>query len=53
LLARLHGYDRMAHAVPDLDRLIADAGFENVSSGEAPPWLRYVRATKGGTVRDE
>jgi ubiquinone/menaquinone biosynthesis C-methylase UbiE len=53
LLARMHGYDRMAHAVPDLDQLIVDAGFENVNSGEAPPWLRYVRATKSGNLRSE
>jgi ubiquinone/menaquinone biosynthesis C-methylase UbiE len=46
LLARLHGYDRMAHAVADLERIIADAQFEQLRSGEVPPWLRYVRATK-------
>jgi ubiquinone/menaquinone biosynthesis C-methylase UbiE len=46
LLARLHGYDRMSEAVADLDRLIADAGFKHVTTGEAPPWLRYVRAVK-------
>ena len=46
LLARLHGYDRMARAVPDLERIIADAQFEEVCSGEAPPWLRYARAVK-------
>jgi ubiquinone/menaquinone biosynthesis C-methylase UbiE len=45
-LARLHGYDRMAQAVPDLERMIADAEFEQVRGGEAPPWLRYVRAAK-------
>jgi len=43
-MGRLHGYDRMAQAVPDLERLIADAGFEHVRDGEAPPWLRYVLA---------
>jgi ubiquinone/menaquinone biosynthesis C-methylase UbiE len=53
LLARMHGYDRMAQAVPDLERVIADAGFENVNTFEAPPWLRYVRATKTGNVRSE
>jgi ubiquinone/menaquinone biosynthesis C-methylase UbiE len=46
VLARLHGYDRMAQAVPDLERMIADADFEQVCTGEAPPWLRYVRAAK-------
>jgi ubiquinone/menaquinone biosynthesis C-methylase UbiE len=46
LLARLHGFDRMAEAVSDLQQLIASAGFEQLVHGEAPPWLRYVRATK-------
>jgi ubiquinone/menaquinone biosynthesis C-methylase UbiE len=46
LLARAHGYDRMARSVADLDRLIADAQFEQIRDGEAPPWLRYVRASK-------
>jgi ubiquinone/menaquinone biosynthesis C-methylase UbiE len=46
LLAKLHGYDQMAHAVADLERTIASAEFEQLSSGEVPPWLRYVRATK-------
>jgi ubiquinone/menaquinone biosynthesis C-methylase UbiE len=45
-LARLHGYDRMAQAVPDLERMIVDADFEQLRGGEAPPWLRYVRAVK-------
>jgi ubiquinone/menaquinone biosynthesis C-methylase UbiE len=46
LLAHLHGYDRMAQAVPDLEGMIADAGFDQVGGGEAPPWLRYARAMK-------
>lgn len=46
LLARVHGFDRMASAVPDLERLAADTGFEQVTTGEAPPWIRYVRAVK-------
>jgi ubiquinone/menaquinone biosynthesis C-methylase UbiE len=46
LLARAHGYDRMATAVSDLERMIADADFVEVRGGEAPPWLRYVRAAK-------
>src|SRR5579864_706693 len=46
LLAHLHGYDRMAHAVPALERTIGEAGFGQLQSGVAPPWLRYVRATK-------
>jgi ubiquinone/menaquinone biosynthesis C-methylase UbiE len=46
LLARMHGYDRMAQAVPDLERMICDAEFDQVRSGVAPPWLRYVSAKK-------
>lgn len=51
LLARLHGVDRMAEAVADLERVIADAGFEQLRSGEAPPWLRYVRAVKHSALK--
>ena len=50
LLARLHGFDRMAQAVAELERLIGDAGLEHIRSGEAPPWLRYVRAVKNSAV---
>jgi ubiquinone/menaquinone biosynthesis C-methylase UbiE len=46
VLARLHGYDRMAQAVPDLERMIGDADFQQACTGEAPPWLGYVRAVK-------
>jgi ubiquinone/menaquinone biosynthesis C-methylase UbiE len=46
LLARLHSYDRMARMVPHLEPLAAEAGFAETRTGEAPPWLRYVRAIK-------
>jgi ubiquinone/menaquinone biosynthesis C-methylase UbiE len=46
LLARLHGYDRMARMVADLELLPARAGFGQIRTGEVPPWLRYVRAVK-------
>lgn len=46
LLARLHGYDRMAESVPNLERLLTDAGFIRLIGGNAPPWLRYVRGSK-------
>jgi ubiquinone/menaquinone biosynthesis C-methylase UbiE len=46
LLAKLHGYDRMAHAVTDLELTITDAQFGQLRSGEVQPWLRYVRATR-------
>ncbi len=46
LLARIHGYDRMARMVPHLEPLAAQAGFAEIRTGEAPPWLRYVHAVK-------
>lgn len=46
LIARLHGYDRMARLVSLLEPLAAQAGFGEIRTGEAPPWLRYVRAVK-------
>ncbi len=46
VLARLHGYDRMAQAVPDLERMIDDADFQQACTGRAPPWLGYMRAFK-------
>jgi hypothetical protein len=46
LLARLQGFDRMAEMVPHLEPLAEQAGFADIRSGEAPPWLRYVRAVK-------
>ena len=47
LLARVHGYDRMARKVPRLEPLVGAAGFGEIRAGEAPPWLRYVTAVKG------
>jgi ubiquinone/menaquinone biosynthesis C-methylase UbiE len=46
LLARLHGLDRMASAVAGLETRLTQANFEQLRGGEAPPWLRYVRATR-------
>ena len=46
LLARLHSFDRMAHMVPQLEPLAAQADFAEIRTGEAPPWLRYVHAVK-------
>lgn len=46
LITRAHGYDRMARQVPHLEALVASAGFGDIRSGEAPPWLRYVTAVK-------
>jgi ubiquinone/menaquinone biosynthesis C-methylase UbiE len=46
LMARAHGFDRMASQVPNLEPLAAAAGFVEVESNEAPPWVRYVTARK-------
>jgi ubiquinone/menaquinone biosynthesis C-methylase UbiE len=46
MLARLHDFDRMAGLVPHLAPLAEQAGFLEIRPGEAPPWLRYVRAIK-------
>jgi hypothetical protein len=46
LLARLHEVDRMAGLVPHLAPLAEQAGFVKIRPGEAPPWLRYIRAVK-------
>ena len=45
-MGRLHGYDRMAQAVPELERMVADANFAQLQTGVAPLWLRYVRGVK-------
>jgi hypothetical protein len=42
----VHGYDRMARKVPFLEPLAAAAGFGDIRTGEAPPWLRYMLARK-------
>jgi hypothetical protein len=36
----------MARRVPELEPLAAQAGFGQIRTGEAPPWLRYVHAIK-------
>ena len=46
VLVRVHGYGRMARMVPDLEPLAAQAGFGQIRTGEALPWLRYVQAVK-------
>jgi len=38
----------MAHRVPRLEPLVAEAGFADVRSGDVPPWLHYVRAARQG-----
>ena len=46
LLAKLHGFDRMARQVPSLEALVSDGGFTDLRAGTVPPWLRYVVAAK-------
>jgi ubiquinone/menaquinone biosynthesis C-methylase UbiE len=46
VLARAHGYDRMAQQVERLDSLAAAAGFGDIRQGEVPPWLRYIAGVK-------
>jgi SAM-dependent methyltransferase len=46
LLARIHGFDRMARMVPNLQPIAVQAGFDEIRAGEAPPWLRYIAAVK-------
>ena len=50
LLARLHSFDRMAHMVPNLEPLAKAAGFSEIRTGEAPPWLRYLHTVKATTA---
>ena len=51
LLARIHGYDRMARMVSHLEPLVARAEFAEIRTGEAPPWLRYALAVKTASAR--
>ena len=46
LVASITGHDSMKRRVPPLARLVAEAGFTDLRSDDAPPWLHYVRATK-------
>ena len=50
LLARIHRYDRMARKVLHLGPLASQAGFDEIRTGEAPPWLRYVYAVKAASA---
>jgi hypothetical protein len=36
----------MARMIPHREPLVAEADFAEITTGEAPPWLRYVRAEK-------
>ncbi len=41
-----HAASEMAARVRPLEPMIAEAGFEQLRSGDAPPWLHYVRAIR-------
>lgn len=44
LVASLTGHSAMQRRVSPLEPLVAEAGFTELRSGDAPPWLHYVRA---------
>jgi SAM-dependent methyltransferase len=48
-VALLTGHQEMERRVPALEPLLTDAGFQELRSGQAPPWLSYIRATKPPT----
>ena len=43
-----HASGRMIQRVSPLEPLISAGGFREMNSGEAPPWLQFVRATNPG-----
>jgi SAM-dependent methyltransferase len=45
LVASLTGHGKMQRRVPAVEPLVAEAGFSELRSGDAPPWLYYVAAT--------
>jgi hypothetical protein len=46
LIALITGHNAMQRRVSPLEPLVALADFIDLRSGDAPPWLHYVRATK-------
>lgn len=46
LLGALTGHGTMQRRVPPLEPLVEEAGFTGLRSGEAPPWLHFVAATR-------
>jgi ubiquinone/menaquinone biosynthesis C-methylase UbiE len=41
-----HNADRWRRTMTPLETLVAEASFSDLRSGDAPPWLHYVRAIK-------
>ena len=46
VVSMVTGHSHMARVTPNLANLIAHAGFADISTGEVPPWLGFVRAVK-------
>jgi ubiquinone/menaquinone biosynthesis C-methylase UbiE len=46
LVTIITGHAHMARVTPHLEELAKQVGFDEVRTGEAPPWLQYVRAVK-------
>ena len=46
LVASITGHASMQRRVSPLEPLVAEADFIELRSGDAPPWLHYVKATK-------
>jgi SAM-dependent methyltransferase len=46
LIASITGHDAMQRRVSPPEPLVTEAGFADLRSGDAKPWLHYVRATK-------
>jgi hypothetical protein len=47
LVGAMHRPRQMMQRVSPLEPLVTQAGFTEVGSGDAPPWLHYVKAVKG------
>jgi hypothetical protein len=45
LIASIAGHDALQRRVSPPEPLVAQADFADLRSGDAPPWLHYVRAT--------
>jgi ubiquinone/menaquinone biosynthesis C-methylase UbiE len=46
VIASITGHFAMQRQVSPPEPLVAEADFDDLRSGDAPPWLHYVRATK-------
>jgi ubiquinone/menaquinone biosynthesis C-methylase UbiE len=46
VIASMTGHNAMQRRVSPMEPLVAQAAFTDLRSGDAPPWLHYVRATR-------